>query len=1080
MADIHLLFDVFGGESIHEGSGREINRQLTEIVRQINANPFKINFEADEEALNRIKKAFSDLHKSIGENGTIKFDTPNLSDISKTLSAISENFRHVLTGIGSQNLQLKQIFEAIPDGGDSSVKSLTRVIERIEELTRVIDGLGAAVDEINTKTGAVNLNVIGNGAIQESQEQLHAYREYLNVVMREFAKVQAAYNGLMDQSRSGVDVRKAYDTSAVIDSNKQLSALMRSFDLESAINNSSVMDLDQLKSAIQTYTSMLGIMSGIQSKGQRIFGDIDNAGITAARQEAERAAESINKMDDAPSEDTGGGGLSEYVAKIRSDIETLRDPCKEIKGEIDRIFTFDGIDVTGSEELVGKVKSVCEQLGEEFDNLRAKVANTFNFSGVEIIPPDVTKTVSELANVGKDIPVGGVTGLTRNEIEGIIKSKLGSEGGALAESSLKSFGVSAEDAKRIAEDLLEMGGNIKDVTTQFKDLADGTRNSFNITATATDELGNTIKEKLTYRLQEVENEAGETVKALQLVQREQIEKISYGKEIDNTQKKADDYVAAEERKRQADQMTADQAKNNLLELIDLRRKYEDAIKRAENAGVNSDSLDAMRTAYGEVAKLESEVQSVANAENAATLGMTEYKQSVDEAKQSLRTLGGEVKDQIKTAESLSPMNDNQIAANLIKIRDTQREVQELLNSASETGTVNTAETRSLEDLISRLDILRTRLEQNKITSREFADEMRVVNGVLGKSGTPLRENAQEADALAKKMSESAMSVRGAWAEASDQNKASLLRLRQELENSKTAYDSEAITAQSYGGIINRLSEEYDRLSSAVKREYDEQKRASAETKSKNSEANTRLALQRKLSDESGRAAKILQTYTAAEKSKNAASRDAYQRIKELIPEMDDLNARIKSGEVTTEEATRKQRDYSAALSEAAATVEKDGDAHLTAFGKIAKAVKTHLTTLSATAIIGTVMREARELITTVTEIDTAMTELRKVTDETEARYATFLDNAATRAKNLSATISDTVTATADFARLGLTIDEAEAAADAAIVYKAVGDGIENISDASQSIVSTMKAFGIEASDAMSIVDKFNEVGKRIA
>lgn len=41
----------------------------------------------------------------------------------------------------------------------------------------------------------------------------------------------------------------------------------------------------------------------------------------------------------------------------------------------------------------------------------------------------------------------------------------------------------------------------------------------------------------------------------------------------------------------------------------------------------------------------------------------------------------------------------------------------------------------------------------------------------------------------------------------------------------------------------------------------------------------------------------------------------------------------------------------------------------------------------------------------------------------------------------------------------------------------VGDKIESMDDATQAIISTMKAFGIEASNAMSIVDEFNEVGK---
>lgn len=119
----------------------------------------------------------------------------------------------------------------------------------------------------------------------------------------------------------------------------------------------------------------------------------------------------------------------------------------------------------------------------------------------------------------------------------------------------------------------------------------------------------------------------------------------------------------------------------------------------------------------------------------------------------------------------------------------------------------------------------------------------------------------------------------------------------------------------------------------------------------------------------------------------------------------------------------------------------------------------------------------KRMITNVRNLDAAMTELRKVTDETDSTYDAFLDKAVDRAKSLGATLNDTVSATSDFARLGYDLEGASALADAAMVYKNVGDGINDISTASASIISTMQAFGIEAENAMSIVDKFNLVGK---
>lgn len=77
-------------------------------------------------------------------------------------------------------------------------------------------------------------------------------------------------------------------------------------------------------------------------------------------------------------------------------------------------------------------------------------------------------------------------------------------------------------------------------------------------------------------------------------------------------------------------------------------------------------------------------------------------------------------------------------------------------------------------------------------------------------------------------------------------------------------------------------------------------------------------------------------------------------------------------------------------------------------------------------------------------------------------------------------MTDVFSSTADFARLGYSADDAQELAKAALIYKNVGDGITDVGVATDSIISTMKAFNIEATDAIGIVDKFNEVGNNFA
>lgn len=127
-----------------------------------------------------------------------------------------------------------------------------------------------------------------------------------------------------------------------------------------------------------------------------------------------------------------------------------------------------------------------------------------------------------------------------------------------------------------------------------------------------------------------------------------------------------------------------------------------------------------------------------------------------------------------------------------------------------------------------------------------------------------------------------------------------------------------------------------------------------------------------------------------------------------------------------------------------------------------------------------VVQQLKEMIQYTRELDTAMTELKKVTDYSGATYDKFLDTAASKAVELGGTLTDVVTSTGDFARLGYDLNDALKLAESAITLKNVGDGIESISDASEKIISTMKAFNIAAESSGDIVDKYNEVGNNYA
>lgn len=203
----------------------------------------------------------------------------------------------------------------------------------------------------------------------------------------------------------------------------------------------------------------------------------------------------------------------------------------------------------------------------------------------------------------------------------------------------------------------------------------------------------------------------------------------------------------------------------------------------------------------------------------------------------------------------------------------------------------------------------------------------------------------------------------------------------------------------------------------------------------------------------------------------------YARYLEYIERYQKL---LESGKITQQNGQEYASEASKEFAELKKAVQDAGLETDTLAMKFKKLFETNIKSQFASQVINMVQQGLRQIYQNVVNIDSAMTELKKVTDETDNTYDAFLDDAGTRAKNLGASISDIVTASADFARLGYNLKDSKELADAAVLYQHVGDGISSVNDASESIISTMKAFGVEAKDVTSIVDKFNDVGNNYA
>jgi TP901 family phage tail tape measure protein len=135
----------------------------------------------------------------------------------------------------------------------------------------------------------------------------------------------------------------------------------------------------------------------------------------------------------------------------------------------------------------------------------------------------------------------------------------------------------------------------------------------------------------------------------------------------------------------------------------------------------------------------------------------------------------------------------------------------------------------------------------------------------------------------------------------------------------------------------------------------------------------------------------------------------------------------------------------------------------------------HLSTMITMAALHKMQDALRIVYQNVVEIDTAVTELRKVSDYTGKSLEEYMGRAAKQAQKLGVSISDYIGSTADWKRLGYSDEDAENMATYSTLLKNVGDGIDDVNTSSSYLISTLQGFGLLAKDAENVVDQIDKV-----
>ena len=122
----------------------------------------------------------------------------------------------------------------------------------------------------------------------------------------------------------------------------------------------------------------------------------------------------------------------------------------------------------------------------------------------------------------------------------------------------------------------------------------------------------------------------------------------------------------------------------------------------------------------------------------------------------------------------------------------------------------------------------------------------------------------------------------------------------------------------------------------------------------------------------------------------------------------------------------------------------------------------------------------RAMVTEVADLDASLVELRKVTDLSGDSLARFTQQAYDAAATVAKTGTDMIDAATEFAKAGYSEDDVMELGRIALMYTNIADEEVAVGDSANFMIAQMKAFNIEAKDAMHIIDAVNEVANKFA
>ena len=232
--------------------------------------------------------------------------------------------------------------------------------------------------------------------------------------------------------------------------------------------------------------------------------------------------------------------------------------------------------------------------------------------------------------------------------------------------------------------------------------------------------------------------------------------------------------------------------------------------------------------------------------------------------------------------------------------------------------------------------------------------------------------------------------------------------------------------------------------------------------------------------------KIDPVYSSIEtKDITAALESVIKLTKEAAKEQENLNTGMQKAQAKLQQNTAAAKKAANATAAPTSTTAKDvastskqaADTTTKEASLFSKEIKK-VTDREIGSLFTKAAEAAKDMVQTVVDIDSAMTDLQQTTDATDKRYSEFLTSAIGNAKELGRSVTDIINLTTEWSKKGYSLEESEQLANTTSLYSSL-TGTDD-STAASAIETTMQAFDINASDSTAIIDSLAKLGEDYA